>query len=106
VISVVRCNARQWCVPLKLPLIRRESEVVILQDDSMSLSYSAVRAILTSSGDPLSQQDVAEFFRIVDEDQDGMLHIQELMKVQHSCWLTITRCLVSLAWLSGSNCRH
>ena len=33
------------------------------------------------TGEPLSQQDVVEFFHIVDEDQDGMLHIDELMKV-------------------------
>jgi Ca2+-binding EF-hand superfamily protein len=66
------------------------TQVVDLQDDSMSLSYSAVRAILTSTGEPLSQEDVAEFFRIVDEDQDGMLHVLELMKVQHKCWWTFT----------------
>lgn len=54
----------------------------MVQDDSMSLSYSAVRTILTSTGFPLTQQEVIEFFHIVDEDQDGMLHIDELMKVR------------------------
>ena len=51
----------------------------------MSLSYSAVRSILMSTGEPLDEQDVVEFFQIVDEDQDGMLHIEELMKVRASC---------------------
>jgi Ca2+-binding EF-hand superfamily protein len=47
----------------------------------MSLSYSDFRWILTQTGEPLTQEEVWEFFQIVDEDQDGMLHIEELMKV-------------------------
>jgi hypothetical protein len=47
----------------------------------MSLSYSDFRSILTQTGEPLKQKEVWEFFQIVDEDQDGMLHIEELMKV-------------------------
>ena len=52
----------------------------------MSLSYSEVRAILTQTGEPLQTKEVVEFFQIVDEDQDGMLHIDELMKARRlSC---------------------
>lgn len=48
----------------------------------MSLSYSEVRAILTQTGEPLQRDEVIEFLQIVDEDQDGMLHIEELMKAR------------------------
>ena len=48
----------------------------------MALSYSDFRSILTTLGDPLPQKDALEFIHIVDEDQDGMLHIDELMKVR------------------------
>lgn len=66
----------------------------------MSLSYSAVRTILTSTGSPLTQQEVVEFFHIVDEDQDGMLHIDELMKVQ--CDPPFRPTMLSIVMLKGT----
>jgi Ca2+-binding EF-hand superfamily protein len=71
----------------------------------MSLSYSDFRGILTQTGEPLSQEEVWEFFQIVDEDQDGMLHIEELMKVGSSAPLllpvpSLCSCLWSVFVLS------
>lgn len=52
-----------------------------MQDDSKSLSYSEFASILTQTGDPLTQEEVSQFFSLVDKDQDGMLNIDEFMQV-------------------------
>ena len=50
-----------------------------MQDDSKSLTYSEFRSVLTQTGDPLTQEEVSQFFALVDKDQDGMLNIDEFM---------------------------
>lgn len=52
-----------------------------MQDDSKSLSYSEFASILSQTGDPLSQEEISQFFALVDKDQDGMLNIDEFMQV-------------------------
>jgi Ca2+-binding EF-hand superfamily protein len=54
----------------------------ITQEGSEAMTYSTFNNIVTETGNPLSDADVKEFFTLVDDEHDGLVRLDEFMKVR------------------------
>lgn len=53
----------------------------MLQNDSQAISYSEFRDIMMSTGNPLSDVEFRRFFALCDDESDGILRLDEFLKV-------------------------
>lgn len=52
-----------------------------LPNDCQSMSFSDFKEIMTDIGDALTPEEVDRFFSLVDDESDGILRLDEFMKV-------------------------
>lgn len=80
--------------------IIRNSFTFLLQNDSQAISFSEFRETMMSTGNPLTDSEVRRFFALCDDESDGILRIDEFLKVirVRACkWLNFKLDLISSA---------
>ena len=82
--------------------IIRNSFTFLLQNDSQAISFSEFRDTMLSTGNPLTEGEVRTFFSLCDDESDGILRLDEFLKVTfalHMCeysQVNTTACLTDV----------